>query len=39
MVADFLEVKRLVGEVALARFDHAYLNDDPAFSDGVVPTT
>jgi 6-pyruvoyl-tetrahydropterin synthase len=39
MVADFLEVKRLVGEVALARFDHAYLNDDPAFSDGVVPST
>lgn len=39
MVADPGELKRLVGELVMARFDHAYLNDDPAFREGVVPTT
>jgi 6-pyruvoyltetrahydropterin/6-carboxytetrahydropterin synthase len=39
MVVDLAEVKRLVGELVLARFDHAYLNDDPAFRHGLVPTT
>jgi 6-pyruvoyltetrahydropterin/6-carboxytetrahydropterin synthase len=39
MAADLGEIKRLVGELVLARFDHAYLNDDPAFRHGAVPTT
>ncbi|PYM66894.1 MAG: 6-pyruvoyl tetrahydrobiopterin synthase [Candidatus Rokuibacteriota bacterium] len=39
MAVDLGEVKRLVGEAVLARFDHAYLNDDAAFPPGVVPTT
>ncbi len=39
MVVDLGEVKRLVGESVLARFDHAFLNDDPAFAAGVMPTT
>ena len=39
MLVDLAEVKRLVGEAVLSRFDHAYLNDDPAFMTGAVPTT
>lgn len=39
MVADLGELKRCVGETILARFDHAFLNDDPAFPPGVIPTT
>jgi 6-pyruvoyltetrahydropterin/6-carboxytetrahydropterin synthase len=39
MAVDLAEVKRVVGETVLARFDHAFLNDDPAFAPGVVPTT
>lgn len=39
MVVDLAEVKRAVGEAVLARFDHAFLNEDPAFPPGVVPTT
>lgn len=39
MSVDLGELKRLVGETVLARFDHAYLNDDPAFPPGVVSTT
>ena len=39
MVADLEEVKRVVTEVVLARFDHAFINDDPAFPPGVLPTT
>jgi 6-pyruvoyltetrahydropterin/6-carboxytetrahydropterin synthase len=27
MVVDFLEVKRIVGEEIISKFDHAYLND------------
>jgi 6-pyruvoyltetrahydropterin/6-carboxytetrahydropterin synthase len=39
MVVDLAELKGIVGETVLARFDHAFLNDDPAFQDGSVPTT
>jgi 6-pyruvoyltetrahydropterin/6-carboxytetrahydropterin synthase len=39
MVLDLGDLKRLVGETVLARFDHAYLNEDAAFPAGVVPTT
>jgi 6-pyruvoyltetrahydropterin/6-carboxytetrahydropterin synthase len=39
MVIDLDELKRVVGEAVLARFDHAFLNDDPAFPPGVQPTT
>lgn len=39
LLVDLGEVKRLVAETVLARFDHAFLNDDPAFPPGVVPTT
>lgn len=42
MVMDLGELKRVVGETVLARFDHAFLNDDPAFApgpSGAMPTT
>jgi 6-pyruvoyltetrahydropterin/6-carboxytetrahydropterin synthase len=39
MVIDLAELKRLVGEEVVARFDHADLNQDPLFSGGVIPTT
>jgi 6-pyruvoyltetrahydropterin/6-carboxytetrahydropterin synthase len=39
MVVDLAEVKRQVADGVLRRFDHAFLNDDPAFPPGVVPTT
>jgi 6-pyruvoyltetrahydropterin/6-carboxytetrahydropterin synthase len=39
MVVGLTELKGLVGETVLARFDHAFLNDDAAFPPGVVPTT
>lgn len=39
LVVELGEVERLVGEAVLARFDHAYLNEDAAFPAGVVPTT
>ena len=39
MVVDLEEVKRVVTEAVLARFDHAFINDDPAFPPGVLPTT
>jgi 6-pyruvoyltetrahydropterin/6-carboxytetrahydropterin synthase len=39
MVVDLAEVKRVVQDTVLARFDHAFLNDDPAFPPDVVPTT
>ena len=38
MVIDLGELKRLVGEVVVERFDHADLNADPLFR-GRVPTT
>jgi 6-pyruvoyltetrahydropterin/6-carboxytetrahydropterin synthase len=39
MVVDLAELKRLVGETAIARFDHADQNQDPLFAGGLVPTT
>ena len=39
MVMDLGELKRLVGEIVIARFDHADLNQDPYFSSGQIPTT
>jgi 6-pyruvoyltetrahydropterin/6-carboxytetrahydropterin synthase len=39
MVMDLEDLKRVVGETVLARFDHAFINDDPAFPPGVLPTT
>jgi 6-pyruvoyltetrahydropterin/6-carboxytetrahydropterin synthase len=39
MVMDLAELKRLVGEAVIARFDHADLNADPAFAQGRIPTT
>lgn len=39
MVMDLGELKRLVGDGIVARFDHADLNRDPSFSHGLVPTT
>jgi 6-pyruvoyltetrahydropterin/6-carboxytetrahydropterin synthase len=38
MVIDLGELKRVVGEVVVDRFDHADLNADPLFR-GRVPTT
>ena len=39
MVMDLAELKRLVGETLIARFDHADLNRDPLFASGAIPTT
>jgi 6-pyruvoyltetrahydropterin/6-carboxytetrahydropterin synthase len=39
MVMDLAELKRLVGESVIARFDHADLNHDPLFVSGSIPTT
>ena len=39
MVIDLTELKRLVNEAVLARFDHADLNADPIFAAGQSPTT
>ena len=39
MLMDLAELKRLVGDVVVARFDHADLNRDPLFAGGVIPTT
>jgi 6-pyruvoyltetrahydropterin/6-carboxytetrahydropterin synthase len=38
MVIDLSELKRVVGETVVERFDHADLNADPLFRDR-VPTT
>ena len=38
MVMDLAELKRIVGETVVDRFDHADLNADPLFRDR-VPTT
>jgi len=38
MVIDLAELKRVVGETVLERFDHADLNADPLFRDR-LPTT
>lgn len=39
MVMDLAELKRLVGEAVVGRFDHADLNRDPLFAPGTIPTT
>ena len=39
MVMDLGELKRIVGDLVVGRFDHADLNRDPAFATGAIPTT
>jgi len=39
MVMDLTELKRVVADAVIQRFDHADLNVDPLFSPGDVPTT
>lgn len=39
MVVDLAELKRIVGEAVIQRFDHADLNDDAFFAAGTIPTT
>ena len=39
MVMDLSELKRIVGESVVARFDHADLTADPLFASGQIPTT
>jgi 6-pyruvoyltetrahydropterin/6-carboxytetrahydropterin synthase len=39
MVMDLAELKRLVGDAVVARFDHADLNRDPLFPPGAFPSS
>lgn len=39
MVMDLAELKRVVSDAVLQRFDHSDLNADPLFAQGVIPTT
>lgn len=39
MLMNLAELKRLVGEAVIRRFDHSDLNEDPVFASGVIPTT
>lgn len=39
MLMDLGELKRVVGEAVIQRFDHSDLNEDPLFSTGAIPTT
>ncbi len=39
MVMDLAELKRLVGDAVVSRFDHADLNRDAVFTSGAIPTT
>jgi 6-pyruvoyltetrahydropterin/6-carboxytetrahydropterin synthase len=39
MLMEMGDLKRLVDEVAIQRFDHADLNEDAAFAGGTIPTT
>jgi len=39
MVMDLAELKRVVADAVIQRFDHADLNADPLFSQGDIPTT
>lgn len=39
MVMDLAELKQVVGEAVIQRFDHSDLNEDPLFSGGTIPTT
>jgi 6-pyruvoyltetrahydropterin/6-carboxytetrahydropterin synthase len=39
MVMDLAELKRIVTDAVIARFDHADLSTDPLFAGGVIATT
>src|SRR5215467_9227631 len=39
MVMDLGELKRVVGDAVISRFDHADLNRDALFAAGAIPTT
>jgi 6-pyruvoyltetrahydropterin/6-carboxytetrahydropterin synthase len=39
MVMDLAELKRVVSDAVIQRFDHADLNADPFFLPGTIPTT
>jgi 6-pyruvoyltetrahydropterin/6-carboxytetrahydropterin synthase len=39
MVMDLAELKRVVADAIIQRFDHADLNADPFFVPGTIPTT
>ena len=39
MVMDLAELKRVVSEAVVQRFDHADLAADPLFAQGAIPTT
>jgi 6-pyruvoyltetrahydropterin/6-carboxytetrahydropterin synthase len=39
MVMNLAELKRVVGDAVIQRFDHSDLNQDPLFANGVIPTT
>ena len=39
MLMDLGELKQVVGEAVIQRFDHSDLNEEPLFSGGAVPTT
>lgn len=39
MLMDLTELKRVVGEIVIRRFDHSDLNEDPLFASGTIPTT
>jgi 6-pyruvoyltetrahydropterin/6-carboxytetrahydropterin synthase len=39
MVVNLTELKRVVGDAVIQRFDHSDLNQDPLFSNGAIPTT
>ncbi|MBI4590003.1 MAG: 6-carboxytetrahydropterin synthase [Candidatus Rokubacteria bacterium] len=39
MLMDLAELKRVVGEAVIQRFDHSDLNEDPFFAGGTLPTT
>ena len=39
MVMNLAELKRVVGDAVIHRFDHSDLNQDARFANGVIPTT
>lgn len=38
MLMDLAELRRVVGEAVIQRFDHSDLNEDPLFAGGTIPT-
>jgi 6-pyruvoyltetrahydropterin/6-carboxytetrahydropterin synthase len=38
MIINFIELKKIVNELIVERFDHTVLNDDPLYSDGRLTT-